>query len=70
MSPEVDEERPCLVGPAITGKFMSVVFSLRRGRFRPISSSIAIRKERRPYEEVRKGLEEELQKELKAIASS
>jgi uncharacterized DUF497 family protein len=57
VSPEVDEERLCVVGPAITGKFISVVFTLRDGRIRPISSRIASKKERRLYEEVRKALE-------------
>lgn len=57
VSPEVDEERLCVVGPAISGKFISVVFTLRDGRVRPISSRIASRKERRLYEEVRKALE-------------
>lgn len=57
ISPEVDEERLCVVGPAITGKFISVVFTLRDGRVRPISSRIASRKERKLYEEVRKALE-------------
>ena len=46
-----------VVGPAISGKFISVVFTLRDGRVRPISSRIASRKERRLYEEVRKALE-------------
>ena len=57
INPEVDEERLCVVGLAITGKFISVVFTLRDGRVRPISSRIASKKERRLYEEVRKALE-------------
>jgi uncharacterized DUF497 family protein len=57
ISPLVDEERLCIVGPAITGKFISVVFTLRDGRVRPISSRIASKKERKLYEEVRKTLE-------------
>lgn len=101
VSPEVDEERLCVVGPAISGKFISMVFTLRDGRVRPISSRIASRKEGgymkksakrlKAYDKIEfdskeiiegmsrlKGarrkptsiaLEEELLKELKAIAS-
>jgi len=57
MSPEVDEERLCVVGPSLNGKFISVVFTLRDGRVRPISSRPANKKEKRIYEEVRKTLE-------------
>lgn len=55
--PEVEEERLCVVGPSLTGKFISVVFALREGRIRPISSRIANRKEKKLYEEIRKTLE-------------
>ena len=54
VSPLVAEERLCLVGPTVDGKMISVVFTLRDGRVRPISSRIASRKERKLYEEVRK----------------
>ena len=57
VSPPVDEERLCIVGPSFTGKMISVVFTLRDGRVRPISSRPASRKERRLYEEVRKTLQ-------------
>lgn len=54
ISPPVEEERLCLVGPTAEGRMISVVFTLREGRVRPISSRIASRKERSLYEEVRK----------------
>jgi len=57
ISPEVDEERLCVVGPTLTGKFISVVFTLRDGKVRPISSRPASKKEKKTYEEVRKTLE-------------
>jgi hypothetical protein len=53
-SPEVDEERLCLVGPSVEGKMISVVFTLRDGRVRPISSRLANTKEKKLYEEIRK----------------
>ena len=37
ITPAVDEERLCLVGPTDTGRMLSVVFTLRDGRVRPIS---------------------------------
>jgi uncharacterized DUF497 family protein len=57
ISPEVTEERLCLVGPTTDGRMISVVFTLRDGRVRPISGRDASRKERKLYEEVRKTLE-------------
>jgi len=57
ISPEVDEERLCVVGPSLNGKFISVVFTLRDGRVRPISSRPANKKEKLIYEKVRKTLE-------------
>lgn len=54
ISPPVNEERLCMVGPSIRGRFISIVFTLRDGRVRPISSRIANRKEKKLYEEVRK----------------
>jgi uncharacterized DUF497 family protein len=57
ISPEVDDERLCVVGPSLNGKFISVVFTLRDGRVRPISSRPANKKEKQIYEEVRKTLE-------------
>jgi len=58
VSPEVDEERLCIVGPSAEGRMISVVFTLRDGHVRPISGRDASRKERNFYEEVRKTLEE------------
>lgn len=57
VSPAVNEERLCLVGPTAEGRMISVVFTLRDGRVRPISGRNASRKERKLYEEVRKTLE-------------
>lgn len=57
VSPEVDEERLCIVDPTSEGKMISVVFTLRNGKVRPISARPASRKERTLYEEVRKTLE-------------
>lgn len=57
VSPAVDEERLCIIGPSKTGRLLSVVFTLREGRVRPISCRVASRKERRLYEEVRKNIE-------------
>lgn len=55
--PKVDEERLCIVGPSVSGRMLSVVFTLRDGRVRTISARPASRKERKLYEEVRKTLE-------------
>ena len=52
--PEVQEERLCVVGPDSVGRMISVVFTLREGRVRPISARMASRKEKRVYEEIRK----------------
>ena len=57
VSPEVDEERLCMVGPSFDGKLIFVVFTMRDGRVRPISSRPASPKERKLYEEIRKTLE-------------
>src|SRR4051794_19953108 len=38
VSPPVDEERLSVVGPGHRGRLISVVFTLRDGRVRPISS--------------------------------
>lgn len=57
ISPAVDEERLCLVGPSELGRVVSVVFTLRDGRVRPISSRPANKKELKLYEEVRKEIE-------------
>ncbi|MCB1214628.1 MAG: BrnT family toxin [Deltaproteobacteria bacterium] len=52
-SPEVAEERLCLLGPSRKGQMLSVVFTLRKDRIRPISSRPASRRERKLYEEIR-----------------
>ena len=57
ISPKVSEERLCIVGPTSSGALISVVFTLRSGRVRPISSRPASKKERRVYDEIRKALE-------------
>jgi uncharacterized DUF497 family protein len=36
VSPETDEERLCIVGPSINDRMVSVVFTLREGKIRPI----------------------------------
>jgi uncharacterized DUF497 family protein len=54
ISPPVEEERLCVVGPSSEGELVSVVFTLRSGRVRPISSRPASKKERRFYEDLRK----------------
>ena len=56
ISPEVAEERLCIIGPSRTGRMISVVFTLRNGRIRPISGRPASRKERALYEEVSKAI--------------
>jgi uncharacterized DUF497 family protein len=57
ITPAVDEERLCVVGPSQEGRMLSVVFTIRDGHVRPISSRIASRKERKLYEEVRQKIE-------------
>lgn len=54
VTPPTEEERLCVIGPVSSGKMISVVFTLREGRVRPISSRPASRRERRTYEKVRK----------------
>lgn len=56
-APAVDEERLCLIGPSQEGRMLSVVFTLRDGRVRPISTRLASRKERKAYEEIRQAIE-------------
>lgn len=57
ITPETEEERLCIVGPTDTDRMISVVFTLRDGKVRPISSRTASRKERMLYEKIRKTLE-------------
>ncbi|MDG0818193.1 BrnT family toxin [Bdellovibrio svalbardensis] len=56
VTPAVVEERLCIIGPSKTGRMLSVVFTLREGRVRPISGRPASRKERGLYEEISKAL--------------
>ncbi len=57
ISPPVDEERLNIVGPTEKGRMISVVFTLREGKVRPISSRPASRKEKTLYEKIRQTLE-------------
>ena len=52
VDPVVDEERLCLIGPSDSGRLLSVVFTLRNGKVRPISGRPASKKERGLYEKV------------------
>jgi uncharacterized protein len=52
VSPPVPEQRLGIVGPAVTGKFLQVVFALREGRVRVISTRPAHKKEKKEYEEI------------------
>ncbi len=56
ITPIVDEERLCIVGPTDAGRMLSVVFTLRDGRVRPISGRTTSRKERGLYEEISKAI--------------
>jgi len=57
ISPPVEEERLCLVGPSQRGRLILVVFTLRAGKVRPISSRKANKREKAKYEEIRKVIE-------------
>ncbi|MBI5631786.1 MAG: BrnT family toxin [Elusimicrobia bacterium] len=50
MSPEVPEERLGIVGATMSGRILHVVFTLRAGKVRPISSRPAKKDEREYYE--------------------
>lgn len=54
VSPLVHEERLAIVGPTAENRLLVVVFTLRQGRVRPISTRPANRKEKRLYEKIRK----------------
>jgi uncharacterized DUF497 family protein len=54
VSPIVDEERLAVVGPTSDGRLITIAFTLRDGKIRPISSRTANRKEKKLYETVRK----------------
>jgi uncharacterized DUF497 family protein len=49
--PKVEEERFCLIGPTPAGRILSVVFTLRGIKVRPISNRAASKKEKALYEE-------------------
>ena len=51
VSPAVPEERLGIVGPTSTGRLLQVVFTIREGKARPISSRPASREERKFHEE-------------------
>ncbi|MDB5038062.1 MAG: hypothetical protein JWQ35_1590 [Bacteriovoracaceae bacterium] len=51
-SPPSDEERLGLIGPTNRGRLLHIVFTIRNGRVRPISSRPAKRKERILYEKI------------------
>lgn len=57
VSPMINEERLCIIGPSLDGRMLSIVFVLREGRVRPISSRLANKKEKKLYEEIRKATE-------------
>lgn len=57
VAPAVNEERYCILGPSLKGHILSVAFSLRDGRVRPISARPASRKERKIYADLRKEIE-------------
>lgn len=57
VAPLVNEERYCILGPSSKGQMLSVAFSLRDGRVRPISGRPASRKERKIYANLRKEIE-------------
>ena len=57
VSPPVKEQRLCVVGPSHLGRLVSVVFTFRDGKVRPISSRVANKRERIAYEKIRKETE-------------
>ena len=54
IEPMVHEQRIGIVGPTWRNCFLTIVFTMREGRVRPISSRPANRKERKTYETIRK----------------
>ncbi len=54
ISPATVEERLCIIGPSTDGRMISVVFTLRGGKVRPISCRPANKKEKNAYETIRK----------------
>ena len=54
ISPVVKEDRFCIIGLSRKGKLLSIVFTIRNEKIRPISSRLASKKERDLYEKIRK----------------
>lgn len=54
ISPAVEEDRFCIVGFSHKGRALSIVFTIRNRKIRPISSRLASKKERNIYEKIRK----------------
>jgi uncharacterized protein len=54
IEPVVNEQRLCIVGPSWKDRLLSVIFTIREGRVRPISTRPANRKEKKIYEKIRK----------------
>ena len=54
ISPEVVEDRFCIVGLSDKGRSLSIVFTIRNNKVRAISSRLASKKERNLYEKIRK----------------
>lgn len=54
IEPIVDEQRLGIVGPTWENRFLTVIFTIREGRVRPISSRPSNQKERKIYETIRK----------------
>jgi uncharacterized DUF497 family protein len=50
-------EQICFLGPTLSGKIMSIAFSLRQNRVRPISGRPASRKERIIYADLHQEVE-------------
>ena|SRR3989338_8825460 len=57
VAPVVNEKRYGILGPSVNGQILSIAFSLRDGRVRPISGRPASRKERKTYADLRKEIE-------------
>ena len=51
IQPLVNEARFAVIGPTSTNRVLTVVFTLRNGKVRPISGRPAHKKERESYEE-------------------
>ena len=52
--PPIDEERLAVIGPTNGERIITVVFTLRSGKVKPISSRPSNRMERKIYEAIRK----------------